>query len=281
MTEVVKTEEIVTNETIIPEVKVVNPLLERARIPGETFTLPSLGLFYNNNEISDDVENGEIYIQPMVTLDEIILKSPDKLYSGAAIDEVFKRCIPQINKPMQLLAKDVDFILTALRKISFGNTSEIEFLHDCENAKTHNYSLDMNQFIHNTIKMDPTNATHEYTKTLNNGQILKLSPPRFLPALKIYQAALDDTTLNEEQLAKDILSSIASMIDRVDEITDKKMIVEWLEILNPISILEIKDIIDGIADWGTDFKTTITCKDCGEEIDITSEINPISFFFDN
>jgi len=268
-------------EKIIPEIKVVNPLLERARIPGETFTLPSLGLFYKNGEVSDDVENGEIYIMPMVTLDEIILKSPEKLYSGTAIEEVFKRCIPQINRPMELLAKDVDFILTALRKISFGNTSEIEFIHTCEKAKSHNYTLDMNAFISNTVKMDPTSTTTDYTRTLKNNQILKISPPRFLPALKIYQAALDDTEMNEEELAKDILNSIASMIDAVDEIVDKKMIVEWLAILNPIQITEIKEIIEGIADWGTDFKTTIVCKDCKKEVDVTSEINPISFFFGN
>ena len=28
-----------------------NPLLNKLRIPGETFTLPSQGLFYNNEEL--------------------------------------------------------------------------------------------------------------------------------------------------------------------------------------------------------------------------------------
>ena len=89
-----------------------NPLLERIRIPGETFTLPSQGIFYKNGELDDDSKNGEVYIYPMVTYDEIVLKTPDKLFSGEAITEVFQRCVPQIKKPMELLAKDVDFIFS-------------------------------------------------------------------------------------------------------------------------------------------------------------------------
>lgn len=259
----------------------INPLLARAKMPGETFTLPSLGLFYKNGEISDDVENGEIYISPMVTLDEIILKTPDKLYSGEAINDVFKRCIPQVLKPTELLAKDVDFILTALRKISFGNTSEIEFVHSCKDAKRHNYNLDMTSFITQTIKIDPTIIESEYQKTLENGQVIKLLPPSFKVALKIYQTALDDSPSTDlEKIEKDVIESIASMILQVDEVTNKQQIIEWLSIVKPAIIKEIKNHVGELADWGTDFQTTIICKDCGEEVDITSEINPISFFFE-
>ena len=261
------------------KVTVTNPLLERARIPGETFTLPSLGLFYNG-ELSPDVDNGEIYINPMTTLDEIILKSPDKLYSGEGINDVFKRCIPQVLKPLDLLAKDVDFILTALRKISFGNTTEIELTHNCEKAKKHNYNLDMSKFISKTIKLDPTSIKKDYIKVLKNGQTIKLSPPTFSAALKIYQVALDNNPGEDnKQVENDILESISTMIKQVDEINDNGMIVEWLRILKPEIINEIKDLVGGLTDWGTDFNSKIKCKDCGKEVDITSEINPVSFFF--
>lgn len=269
-------------EDKIQEVKIVNPLLERAKLPGESFTLPSLGLFYKNGELSNDVENGEIYLAPMVTLDEIILKSPDKLFSGAAIDDVFKRCCPQIIKPLELLAKDVDFILTALYKISFGNTSEIRYIHDCEKAKRHTYAIGMGSFINNTKTLDPTTITLDYTKKLLNGQTIKLYPPTFKAAMKIYQAALSEVSDEDAAaLEKDVLDGIAFMIFQVDEITDKKMIVEWLSVLKPEIINEITNTIKGLTNWGTDFTSTIKCKDCAKEIDITSEINPISFFLDN
>lgn len=257
-----------------------NPLLERARIPGETFTLPSLGIFYTNGELSHEVNNGEVYISPMTTMDEIILKSPDKLYSGTGIDDVFKRCIPQILKPLELLGKDVDFILTALRKISFGNTSEIELVHDCDDAKSHSYNLDMSGFISNTTKIDPTLVNTSYSKTLNNGQIIKLKPPSFKAALVIYQAALDGNEQTDlVKLERDVLGSICSMISQVDEIDDPELILEWLRILKPAVINDISKSVESLADWGTDFSSKVKCKDCGEEVDITSEINPVSFFF--
>jgi len=259
--------------------KSTNPLLERARMPGETFALPSGGLFYKNGELTDDVENGEIYINPMVTLDEIILKSPDKLYTGEGINEVFLRCIPQILKPMELLSNDVDYILTALRKISFGNTTTINYTHTCKGAKSQEYNIDMSSFIKNTKNIDPTNIKREYSKTLLNGQTILMAPPRFLPALKMYQAALNDTDMSDKEIEESVLTNVAAMLLQVDDITDPDMIMEWVGILTPEQILEIKDFVDETTEWGTTFETKTKCKDCGEEIDITSEMNPVSFFF--
>jgi len=259
--------------------KNINPLLERARMPGETFTLPSGGLFYKNGELDEAVENGEVYINPMVTLDEIILKSPDKLYSGEGIIEVFGRCVPQILKPSELLSNDVDYILTALRKISFGNTTEITYTHDCAKGKEHKYKLDMSNFIKNTKNIDPTSIKREYTKTLMNGQEIMLSPPKFLPALKMYQASLDTSTLDEKELEKSVLTNVATMVTKVDEISDNAMIAEWVGVLTPEQLLEIKDFVTETSEWGTNFQTNVKCKDCGKEMDITSEMNPVSFFF--
>jgi len=259
--------------------KPVNPLLERARMPGETFTLPSGGLFYVNGELAETVENGEVYINPMVTLDEIILKSPDKLYTGEGIVEVFGRCVPQVLKPNELLSNDVDFILTALRKISFGNTTEITYTHNCEKAKEHKYKLDMSKFIKNTKNIDPTSIKREYTKTLMNGQVIMLAPPKFLPSLKMYQASLGTENVSEKELEDSVLTNVAAMMQKVDDISDQTMIHEWVSVLTPEQLLEIKDFVTETSEWGTNFETKVKCEDCGKEIDITSEMNPVSFFF--
>ena len=96
-----------------------NPLLDRLnRMPGETIRLPSLGQFYEHGELEEGVVNGEIVLNPMTMTDEIMMKSPDMLFQGTAIERVFQRCSPQIKKPLDLLSSDVDFILTHLRKIS-------------------------------------------------------------------------------------------------------------------------------------------------------------------
>lgn len=259
----------------------VNPLLSRAEMPGEHFPLPSMGIFYKNGELSDDVKNGEIYIKPMVTLDEIIMKSPDKLYTGEAITEVFKRCVPQILKPMDLLSNDIDYILTALRKISFGNVTEISYEHNCKESKgrSFDYKIQMSDFLSGTKVIDPTKVKHEYEKVLSNGQSISLAPPRFLPSMQLYQANLEKDSITPEVLEKKVMTNLASMILKVDEVDDFEMILEWVRILKPTLIKEIRDFVNETTAWGTDFTTKIKCKGCGKDIDITSEMNPISFFF--
>ena len=81
-----------------------NALLNKIKLPGKRFRLPSLGLFYNDGELDDSVENGEIEVFSMTALDEISLRSPEFLFSGEAIERVFKRCIPEVKKALRLLA---------------------------------------------------------------------------------------------------------------------------------------------------------------------------------
>ena len=39
-----------------------NPLLQKIRLPGRIFQLPSRGLFYKNGELDESVKNGEIHV---------------------------------------------------------------------------------------------------------------------------------------------------------------------------------------------------------------------------
>ena len=253
-----------------------NPLLARAKMPGSTFTLPSQGLFYKDGELDDTVKNGEIYVQPMVTLDELIFKTPDKLYTGDAFRDVFSRCIPQVKKPLKLLSKDLDFLLICLRKVSLGSDIELTYTHTCENAKEHNYVISIDDFIKNTKRIDPT-TLESFEIKLDNGQTVHIAPPRFDNILKIYQQN-DNNEGNVEQAHQELRETLLSIIYKVDDITDKKMISEWLDV---IKIGYIKDITKGISntsDWGPDQTSTIVCKDCKEEIEVTTPLNPVSFF---
>jgi hypothetical protein len=103
-----------------------NPLLQKIKIPGKRFRLPSRGLFYTQGELEDGVVDGEIIVYPMTSIDEMYLRSPELLFNGEAIDIVIKRCCPEIKKPLQLVSKDVDFILACLRVVSYGNSYTIK-----------------------------------------------------------------------------------------------------------------------------------------------------------
>lgn len=255
-----------------------NPLLTRVELPGSTFQLPSRGLFYNNGELRDDVEMGEVHVHPMSAYDEILMKTPDCLFSGEAVHKVFKRCIPQVLKPTELLAKDVDFLLVCLRLVTFGNEMEVKYKHDCENAKTHSYMIDISNFINTAKRLDPTKIGSIYTVEMPNGQVVKLHPSRFKDTIKMYQ----DVNPNRETTPEDELELtvfiIKSIIHSVDGIEDDKLIEEWIKQIPAGWLGMLTDTIEKTSDFGPNFTFQTKCKDCGETIDIQSPINPISFF---
>lgn len=257
----------------------INPLLMKGRIPGQTFTLPSQGLFYKKGELHERVKNGEIYICPMTTLDEITFQTPDKLFSGEAISDVFSRCISDVKEPMKLLAKDVDFILICLRKISYGNNMTISYKHTCENAMDHKYDIPMDPFIHQSKRIDPVSIDSVFSFTLDNGQVIKISPPRFENVIKIYQLASKANDDNTEDGFKDeFIGSLVGMIESVDDIEDKEMIKEWVTVVPAGFIKRITSEVEKLGNWGPNFDVTLKCKDCGQDFVTNTPVNPLAFF---
>jgi len=252
-----------------------NPLLERVKLPGETYTLPSQGLFYTHGELDESVNNGEVLIYPMNTMDELTLKTPDKLFSGEAITDVFRRCVPQIKQPMQLLAKDVDFIMVCLRKLTYGEFIDIKYQHNCTDSKEHPYSISVDPFINQTKRIDPTTITTNYTLKLDNGQTLKLAPPRIDVVLKIYQSTNDE---DEAKMSEGLFDTITGMVESVDDITDEKMIREWVQTIPAGWVHQISDKVEDLSDWGPEFASTVKCTDCGNNMTVTTPINPLAFF---
>jgi len=123
-------------------------IMDKIRIPGRRFRIPSRGLFYMDGEIDENVVNGELEIFPMTTIDEISLRSPEFLFTGEAIDRVFKRCIPEVNKPLRLLGRDVDFLLACLRVVSYGGTYQVNTRCPvCEEKQKRKNDLAVTEFL--------------------------------------------------------------------------------------------------------------------------------------
>ena len=259
-----------------PERK-TNPLIERVKIPGETVRLPSGGLFYTNGELSQDVKNGELHIYPLTTMSEIMLRSPDKLLSGDALIDVFSQCVPQILKPMDLLSKDVDFIMTALRKVTYGETMDVTYEHTCENAKVHSYSINLMKIMSASKSIDPTTVNKTFVKKMSNGQMVSLCPMKFKNVIEIMQS-VQEYVDDDKAIGRQLMKSIACMITSVDEIQDTEMIIEWLTTIPSTWFNDISKTIESVSDWGPDFQYKETCKDCGKEIDLSVTLNPLTFF---
>ena len=254
-----------------------NPLLSKARMPGETYRLPSNELFYHNDELDVSVREAEVHVYPMTAIDEIVMKSPDMLFSGKAVEDVFLRCVPQVKKPMELLAKDVDHLLLCLRKVSFGDDLEVTVKHDCENAVEHSYIIQISDLIKKSRQIDPTTLA-SYTTTLENGQKVVIEPIRFGDYTRLLQSNDSDAEYSAKEWADVMLNSFCDIISSVDDITDKPFIKEWLGTIPAVWVRDIADAIENTSSWGPDFETTVVCKDCGEQLEVTAPLNPVAFF---
>lgn len=262
------------------EIQLENPLLSSLRIPGETFRLPSQGLFYQTNELDDNVTKGELEVYPMTAIDEIILNTPDKLLSGKAIMEIFSHCIPQIRKPYDLLGKDVDFLMVCLRMVSFGPTMEITYQHDCEKAKEHHYTVDLQKMIREARSIDPTTINQEFVVNLSNGQVVTLQPLTYGQSVILYQttAMAKTDNLSQEEAEKLIVDALVSVIKSVDGVIDRKFLREWMVKLPIGWKRQIEQTAQKISQWGVSFNINHKCKDCGKEMAIPVSANPVNFF---
>lgn len=255
-----------------------NPLLEGLKLPGRIFQLPSRGIFYRNGELADTVKNGEIHVHPMSALDEINMKNPDQLFSGAAVNTVFTRVIDGILKPSELLSKDVDAIMIFLRAVTYGPTYEFQARHNCENAKDHSYIADLDSMIEKMKIIDPTLVESMYTVKLSNGYEVKLRPNRYQNVLDLIRDNESKKEITVQDQQENLLKMLLAVIDSVNNVSDPQHIKEWIAKIPSPMINRIAEKIESINDWGSDLTVDVTCRDCGGKMKVEIPINPVSFF---
>jgi hypothetical protein len=263
-----------------------NPLLSKLKLPGRIFQLPSKGVFYNDKGIlSDSIKDGEIEVLPLSALAEMKLRSPDLLFSGKAIREICQECIPGIIKPECLISKDIDAIFCFLRIVTFGNQMKVKSFHSCENGKLNEYIVDVEQIISN-----PNNTCLDFIDTLysykiSNGQDIKLKSIAFQDIIdmthlqiQIDKSISDNGIANEKLILDASVRDLMSIIESVDNISDQKLINEWVRLLPRKYVNEILDYNSKISQWGYNLNVQLKCKDCGEFYHHNLELDPINFF---
>jgi hypothetical protein len=257
----------------------VNPLLSKVKLPGRIFQLPSAGIFYQNGELAPGIENGEVHVHPMTALDEITMKNPDMLFSGKAISEVFRRCIPDVLQPEELFSKDIDALMIFLRAVTYGSEYEIEVNHQCEKGKDHSYVVNIENFITSMKNLDPNLIEQMYSLTLENGQTVRMQPIKYKHVIQILQMNENKQDLTIEDQQKNLITNLLNVIVSVDDIADKNLIAEWLKFISPRMMNHLATTIEESQNWGATTTQEVVCKDCGTPFKIEIPINPISFFF--
>lgn len=256
--------------------RAINPLIEKLkrRIPGETYRVPSRGLFYTSGELDSEVENGEVLVYPMTTVDELKMRHIDMLFQGTAVTDVIGRCVPQILKPGKLIASDIDFLLTCIRKVSYGPLLPIK--HNCTKCDAeHEYNLAIEQFIHNSKEI--TQKDYDNLSVVVADYAVKLKPCTFEELVTILQRA-DDAFDTPEKISAYMDNSLLHVIRSVDGIKDKEMILEWLAKLPPLIKDELSEEVERLNQWGVQFNYEVECPKCKHKNDVKTTLNPIGFF---
>jgi len=253
-----------------------NPLMAKIKLPGRTFQLPSRGALYKNGELSS--QEGEVHVHPMSALAEISLKNPDLLFNGKALNQVFSECIPEIKKPTELYGRDIDAIMYFLRLVTYGPMFEIKVKHDCADAKDHSYTVNIEELIGKIRFLDPTVAAENFQVTLPNGQVVKVHPVKFDHMIKLFQMNTGKKEFTADDIKKNVVFNLTSLIESVDGITDKKQIEEWVSGITTPYQNRITDTIEKTNEWGPNQNVDLKCKDCGNTFNVELPLNPISFF---
>ena len=114
-----------------------NPLSKYFRTPKIYIKLPSEGKWYPEGAY-EQTPTGEIPIYGMTAKDELLLKTPDALFSGQSTVDVIHSCVPNIKNAWAMPSVDVDAVLIAIRQASYGN--EMEFTSVCPHCESKNES---------------------------------------------------------------------------------------------------------------------------------------------
>lgn len=272
-----------------------NPLKSYFRKPGIWIKLPSAGKYYDERP-SDFNDMGEIAVYPMTAKDELIMKNADALLNGSAINQLMASCAPSIKNADTMPAMDLDAVLLAIRRCTYGDNIEIET--QCSHCSANNsHSLNLNYFISTITTVDSTDPVDldgikVFVKPVNVKQLLSLNWVQYEQVRNIQLAEQNNIDEKEKinilqagytALTNKNIEIISSCIDTVllpdgASVTDTANIREWAEQLSQPEFKKIEQAIMSMARKGMKKDFSVGCSSCGKEYESNLDLNPTTFF---
>ena len=274
-----------------------NPLKSYFRKPGIWVKLPSQGQFYTVKP-KDLNEQGEIPVFPMTAKDELLLKNADALLNGSAIVELIQSCAPTISDPSNMPSVDLDAVLLAIRRCTYGETMDIATMHDCKENAKNEVSLNLNAVI-SSIKVVDTiepatlsNSIKVYIKPITVKQLLDLNWVQYeqIRNLQLAEQNEVDEKTKVDLLQKSYHTLTNQNIKIVSECIDSVLLPDGVSVNNAGNIKEwatdlskqdfklIETAIMELGNKGVDKTFKVQCQHCNQEYDSLLDLNPTSFF---
>jgi hypothetical protein len=271
-----------------------NPLQQYFRQPKIYVSLPSQGIFNAPGTINGDPS--QLAVSAMTGMDEVIIKTPDALFTGEASVKVIESCCPSIKNAWELSTLDTDLMFVAIRIATYGNNMTV--LNACVKCDTPTeYELNLNTVIEHFSKCTFENTVH--LKDL----VVKIKPLTYKQQtdynLQVYelQKKVRQTTdivdpveqqneLNRlwEELATLQLALNITSIDSVQTpdqtVTERSFIEEWLANSEKETTQKIAEVINtNKTNWSIPTYPVVCGNlECKHETNLVIELDNSNFF---
>ena len=270
-------------------------LKKHTRQPKIFIDLPSNGQFYDNT-VLQDMQTTQIPVYGMTAMDEIMLKTPDALFTGEATVRVIQSCIPTILNPWRLIGYDMDYVLIAIRMASYSDALPLETT--CANCETKNtneiklsYLLDsfstykshesfmLNELTVNLAPIDYKTHTgfqqEQYTLERQVAQIQVGGKEQNLEKEKMLQELLNQMTNIQLRLS---VAYIDNITDGTDKEADSKKILEFISNNDAKFYKDLQVKINDISQSWQLPTFDVDCQECDNKYKAKINLDYSSFF---
>jgi len=272
-----------------------NPLQKYFRQPSIYVKLPSGGKHYPSGSI-DLPNNGELPIYPMTAMDEILTRTPDALFNGSAVAQLFQSCVPNIKDPWVVPQVDIDMLFTAIRIASYGHNMEMSVT--CPKCnEVQDFELDLRQVIdqYGVPDFDKTlkfSDLEVYFRPLNYHEISQSAQKQFEQQKKIQLTANAENVTDQDKLKVmsdalaevtkmtmgTMIESIAGISSEGQYIEDRAQIAEFIENIDRTMYSKIRDHLSEVRSKGEMKPLSITCKECNNQFEQPFTLDMSNFF---
>ena len=275
-----------------------NPLVNHFRSPKLYVKLPS-GTSLYSEDVIEIPESGEIPIFPMTAKDEIMVKNPDALLNGEATTQLLMSCCPNIKKPLDIYAPDVDALLVAITGASNDDDIPInapcpKCQEVCEITLSAENVLELMGTLEESYKLNVGDELvielrpYTYRSTVKAG-LANFQSTRSLQALTDIPDDLDRLKLFNENFVRLASSNFELLVDSVQSITilnkdkdivvtDRMQILEFLENCDGHIGKTISEETNTINNIGIADQATFECEKCEETFENPISFDPVNFF---
>lgn len=272
-----------------------DPLAKYYRMPGVHVQLPTNGVFMPKGSIEFTM-NDDIPVYPMRAADELLLKSPDSLMSGYAVEQLIKSCVPAIKAPRLISSPDLDVLLLAIRAATYGEMLTVNpVCPTCGKAtETH---VNLSRIIASSKPIPPENAVRlsdevvAYLRPYNMDNATRIGMASYEETRKVQateeaEEKVRTTQINDSMqrivgMSMDVLADcVLRVVVAEGEVYDPQSIHKFILNVSKAWIDKLNDKMDEINSLGIDKHYPVVCTntECKHEWQAEIEFNPSTFF---